>query len=199
MNYSPAKLAILGAAAFLSVGSALFPAHADKPECASRSVDRTIRDCSLAIEENAGHGRVAAAYVGRSLAYWEKGAYEKAAADSDQAIRLGGNFAEAHLIRGIHLYDLGNRDTALADFSRAIDIKPSPTAYYNRGTAHLASADYARAIADFDLALASDARVPKPTLTALWPILLGDTRSWPWPMFNVARNSSFRIHSVAPF
>jgi tetratricopeptide (TPR) repeat protein len=148
--------------AALLLFATLLPAHADnRLECLSRDVDRGIRYCSFIIEQHAGHASVAAAYASRGIAYWQKGAYQKAAADSNQAIRLGSNFALAYLMRGIHLDDTGDHHAALADFTRAIEIQPSPTAYYNRGTAYFALADYARAITDFDQALASEARLPQ--------------------------------------
>jgi tetratricopeptide (TPR) repeat protein len=129
--------------------------------CGSADVDRTIRDCTAVIEHQAGQPGVADAYASRAIAHWEKGAYQKAAADSHQAIRLGSKSALAHLMRGILLEDAGDHRGALADFSRAIEIQPAPVAYYNRGTSYLALADHTRAVADFDRALAGDEQMPQ--------------------------------------
>jgi tetratricopeptide (TPR) repeat protein len=142
--------------------ASLMAAHAGSAKaCGSADVDRTIRNCTAVIEHRAGQPGAADAYASRAAAYWEKGTYQKAAADSHQAIRLGSKSALAYLMRGILFENAGDHRAALGDFSRAIEIQPSPVAYHNRGTSYLALADHTRALADFDRALAGDAQMPQ--------------------------------------
>jgi tetratricopeptide (TPR) repeat protein len=156
----PPKIA--GLSSPLLVVAGLSCAHADSgTECSSANVDHTIRNCSAIIEHRAGRSSAADAYVSRAIAHWAKGAYQRAAADSNQAIRLGSKSALAHLMRGILSDDGGDHRAALADFTRAIEIKSSTAAFYNRATSYLALADHARAVADFDQALAGEAPMPQ--------------------------------------
>ncbi|MCL1930728.1 MAG: tetratricopeptide repeat protein, partial [Treponema sp.] len=64
--------------------------------------------------------------------------------------------------RGSAWYSMRDDDRAIADFNRALAIKPDfSLALYNRGNAWHSKGDIAKALADLDSALAID-----PTYTA---------------------------------
>jgi tetratricopeptide (TPR) repeat protein len=146
-------------AALLSFGF-VTSAEADyRLECPSQDVDRAIRDCTIAI--GIGRANLPEAYAVRCVARWLKGAFARAMADCERAIKLGADFAAAHHIRGIASAEKGDHQAAVADYSRSLELTPTTSAYYNRGTAYLALGDSAAALADFDRAIAGEPRVPQ--------------------------------------
>src|SRR5277367_3198660 len=78
-----------------------------------------------------------------------------AAQDTDTALQQG----IAAFNKGIDALDKGDNDTALADFTRAIEIDPVlARAYVSRGRVYATRGEYDKAVADFDRALQIDAR-----------------------------------------
>ena len=81
----------------------------------------------------------------------------------DQGGRSGADLAKAHARRGFQLERLGQRDRALADFTRAVELDPAnPSGYMGRGFYYAQRQDWAKALAEFDQALErapSDARI----------------------------------------
>jgi tetratricopeptide (TPR) repeat protein len=68
----------------------------------------------------------------------------------------------AYLHRGIAYLQKGNFDSAIADFSEAINLNPAyAEAYFRRGTAYQAKGGYDRAIADFDQVIQLDPKDPE--------------------------------------
>ena len=62
--------------------------------------------------------------------------------------------AETYFLRGNTKYELGLYDTAIADYDRAIRLKPDDAgAYNNRGNAKKMLKEYFAAIADYDMAI----------------------------------------------
>jgi tetratricopeptide (TPR) repeat protein len=95
----------------------------------------------------------------RGLAFAEKGEYDRAIADFDEAIRLDPNDAHSFRYRGIAYYDKADYDRAIADFDEAIRLDPKDTkAYANRGFAYHVKGQHDRAIADIDEAIRLDPR-----------------------------------------
>jgi len=164
-----AKAILLATLLFLS---AFASAEADyRLECASQDVDRAIRGCTVAI--GAGNANLSAAYANRCVALWLKGAYARAAADCDQAIQHGANVSAAFHICGTMLADKGDYRGAIADYSRSLDLMPTASAYYNRGTAYLALDEIALALADFDRAIAAQPAMPQAHINRALALLAG--------------------------
>jgi tetratricopeptide (TPR) repeat protein len=68
----------------------------------------------------------------------------------------------AYLHRGIAYQQKGNFESAIADFSEAINLNPAyAEAYFHRGTAYQAKGDYGSAIADFDQVIQLDPKDPE--------------------------------------
>jgi len=64
------------------------------------------------------------------------------------------NPAEAYFYRGIAYGNKGDYDHSIADFDKAIQLKPNyATAYFNRGVAYANKGDHDRAIADYSKAI----------------------------------------------
>ena len=121
-------------------------------ECPSQEVDRAIRGCTLAI--GGATANLPLAHANRCVAFWLKGFYARAHADCERAIELGGQFAAAYLIRGIHHAEQRDYRGAISDFTQSFDLLPTGTALYNRGTIFLELGDYGSAMADLDRAIA---------------------------------------------
>jgi tetratricopeptide (TPR) repeat protein len=69
----------------------------------------------------------------------------------------GNNLAIAHVNRGNAYNAIREIDHAIADYDKAIEIKPDyAPAYYNRGIAHFEQGDLVLAIADYDKAIEID-------------------------------------------
>jgi len=92
--------------------------------------------------------------------YWDR-AYDTALRAFDRAkenAREGGTstgLAQVHFYSGyIHQEHLGDVETAIADYDRAIDLEPEyAEAYNNRGNAYLDLGDLERAVEDYDRSL----------------------------------------------
>jgi tetratricopeptide (TPR) repeat protein len=145
-------------------------------ECPSSDVDLALWSCSLIIgHPGAAPADWATAFMGRCIALWQKGAHQKAGTDCAEAVRLGANSALAHLIRGLALEDGGDHQGAIAAFTRALELEPTPAAHYDRAAAWLALGDYRRAIEDLDQAIAGGERAPQVFINrAVARLALGD-------------------------
>ena len=121
-------------------------------QCPSDDVDRAIRDCTIVIGSR--RSNLAAAYETRCIALWLKGAYVRAIPDCDQSIRIGMSSPAAFLLSGIALAERGDHHGAVAYYSRSIELTPTTTAYYNRGTSYLRLGEYVWALEDLDRAIA---------------------------------------------
>jgi tetratricopeptide (TPR) repeat protein len=88
---------------------------------------------------------------------FDVGDYPGAAADYDRAIRLNPKYADAYNNRGNlrYLY-LKNPKGAMSDYNKAIALRPSSTAYLNRGNLKVDQNDIRGAIADYDRAIVLD-------------------------------------------
>ena len=60
----------------------------------------------------------------------------------------------AYLLSGLALAEKGDHRGAVALYSRSIELTPTTTAYYNRGTSYLVLGEYMWALEDLDRAIA---------------------------------------------
>jgi tetratricopeptide (TPR) repeat protein len=139
----------------------------DHDDCNANDADRNIAGCTRIAEDPSESDKVRGiAYVGRGLAWQQKGIRDTAMRDFSEAIRLNPNDSLAFSNRGILWRELNDVDRAIADFTEAIRLDPQPRSdiagsghvniYANRGLAYLAKGDGDRALADFDQAIARD-------------------------------------------
>jgi tetratricopeptide (TPR) repeat protein len=98
-----------------------------------------------------------ACYVNRGDIWMEKGEYDIAISDFNEAIRLEPGDATPYCCRGIAWVGKKEYDKAIADSDEAIRIEPRfALAYYNRGVAWRSKAEYDKAISDFSKAIPLD-------------------------------------------
>ncbi len=124
--------------------------------------DRKIAGCTKMLARGASESASnrAIAYNNRGWAYDEKGLYDRAIADLDEAIRLDPNMANAYNNRGNAYSDKGLFDRGIADLDEAIRLDPkNASAYNNRGWAYNEKGLYDRAIADLDEAIRFDPKL----------------------------------------
>jgi len=70
-------------------------------------------------------------YNNRGAAYGEKGHYDQAISDFDQAIEINPRYNKAYNNRGIVYRLKGQYDRAVSDFNKAIEINPLDAEAYN--------------------------------------------------------------------
>ena len=95
------------------------------------------------------------AFSMRGVAYNNKGDYDCAITDFNEAIRLNPNDARAFHVRGVAYYNKGDCDRAIADFDETIrlNLEDADDAFSYRGAAYCKKGDYIRAIADCNEAI----------------------------------------------
>lgn len=92
----------------------------------------------------------------------EKGNYQGAIQDLNQAIKLNPGLSEAYLSRGVAYSQQRKRIAAIADFNQAIKINPeNAKAYYYRGDEYLQLRSRQKALQDFNQAIKIDPSNPK--------------------------------------
>jgi tetratricopeptide (TPR) repeat protein len=90
------------------------------------------------------------AYLDRGNAYYGKGQFDKAIADSTKALELNPRDAKAYTNRGNAYYDKGQHDEAIADYTKAIELNPKyDKAYNNRGLGYIYLGEKGRACDDW--------------------------------------------------
>jgi lipoprotein NlpI len=94
------------------------------------------------------------AFLGRGIAFSDKGDNDRAIADFNEAIRLDPKSAMAFDNRGSAYHDKGDNDRAIADYNEAIRLDPERAKAFNhRGYAYSDKGDNDRAIADYNEAI----------------------------------------------
>jgi tetratricopeptide (TPR) repeat protein len=105
--------------------------------CRQDDAERQIQGCSVVIRIGRDTPeRLARAFANRGRAWSDKGQYDRAVEDLDNAVRLDPNFADAFNYRGVARVAQGQYEQAVQDFGQAIKIDPNyAIAIYNRGLA----------------------------------------------------------------
>ncbi|XP_048342436.1 tetratricopeptide repeat protein 13 isoform X2 [Sphaerodactylus townsendi] len=129
------------AVAYVLIGSGLY--------------DEAIRHFSSMLQEQP---ELISAIYGRGIAYGKKGLHdmkntELALFDLSRVINLAPDHPEVFERRAEILSPLGQISDALADLTKAIQLKPSARLYRHRGTLYFMSEDYATAYEDFQNSL----------------------------------------------
>lgn len=84
----------------------------------------------------------------------QRGDYQSAIADYDQALKMSPQDAEAYYGRGAARLELGDYRGAIADYNQVLRINPQDAdAYYNRGVAHYSLGSDQAAIEDWSQAV----------------------------------------------
>jgi tetratricopeptide (TPR) repeat protein len=108
-----------------------------------KAPDLQIRDCTELIQSpGSSQTSRAWAFLLRGGAYFNKGEFDRAAPDLEEAVRLNPTSGQAHYARGILRIQKGSLDLAIADLNQAILTEPkNPLAYDGRGTAYTRKRD----------------------------------------------------------
>ncbi|NEQ39274.1 MAG: tetratricopeptide repeat protein [Okeania sp. SIO3I5] len=97
-------------------------------------------------------------YQNRGNTYFQIGAKQKGIEDYDKAISLDSDSAHKYYnLRGDWLYKQKDYVAALADFNKAIELKPDRALYYsNRGATYMKVGEKQKGIEDYDKAISLD-------------------------------------------
>jgi tetratricopeptide (TPR) repeat protein len=137
--------------------------HEDMQKCQSGSPDARISSCTNLIQ--AGllttletglflPERRSVVYNNRGVAYTDKGDYERAIRDYNEAIHLNPTSVGTFYSRGYAYKKKGDYDRAIQDFNEALRLDPHfALAYYERGNSYIDKGEYDRAIQDFNQAI----------------------------------------------
>ena len=103
------------------------------------------------------------AYVARAVIWEDKGDYDAAIADFNEAIRLDPTFKWAYNNRGFAWKQKNDYDRAISDFNTAIHLDPKDAMpYMNRANAWSHKKQYDKAMSDYDEAIRLDPKFPQP-------------------------------------
>lgn len=123
----------------------------------------------------------ASTLVNRGVIFNNARKVESALADFAAALAIDPDIPEAYLNRGNSKFFQGKPDEAIADFTRAIDLKIDriAAAYYNRALAYAAQGRFEEAKADIQAALAADPSLKQANdqLAAINRILAGKAQA----------------------
>ena len=125
-------------------------------ECYSdRNPEQVIAGCSAVIARGTVDPKdLATAHKNRANAYDDRGEYDLAFADYEQAVLINPQDADAFNSRGTTYTAFGNYERAIQDFDQAIKLNPSsPMAFSNRCFAKGVVGQLEQALADCNQAL----------------------------------------------
>ncbi len=136
-------------------------ASAKDADCMGERNDAQFRACSKIIKSKILYNKkitsknLAHIYINRGqYYYYNKGLYDKALADFDQATILDSSNTVAYIERGKVFNKRKQYDRALTEYNQAIRLKTRfEHAYNGRGKSYYFKGQYNKAIADFDKAI----------------------------------------------
>lgn len=150
--------------AFISQGAIAQPADLASI-CTGReqaTVDEKIRACSSTIDAASGDSeRLAVLFTSRGAAWRQKGDFDHALADQDEAIRQQPGAALLYFNRAVTWLSKEDAERAIADLGEAIRRAPTfALAFRSRADLLYAKANYTGAIRDYDTAIGLSAKDP---------------------------------------
>lgn len=127
-------------------------------QCESNDADASISGCTALIQSGPELTlNLALIYYNRGNAYKDKGQFDRAIQDYDEAIRLDPEYANSFNNRGYAYNAKRQHDRAIMDFNEAIRLNPKlVNAFIDRGYSYGSNGQYERAIQDFDEAIRLD-------------------------------------------
>lgn len=129
----------------------------DVTKCTGSDREAMIVGCTALINSGRLPARALSAVLNnRARAYNDKGEYDLALADLNEAIRLDPTNGNAFGNRGNTYNYLEKTDEAIADYAAALRLAPDAHFYAVRGTAYYKKRDYDRAIEDENNAIRLD-------------------------------------------
>src|SRR5262245_3991089 len=160
MTVAASRLALCVAAVLVAAsgGAGAAPAE-DLAACYKAQGEAAISACTTAITSKKHQGPdLATAHIVRGNAYFNKGDYNSAARDYDEAIQLNPKNSVAFYNRGNVYNRLGQYDDAIENYDKAIELRQDyANAFNNRCSAYTSKGAYDRAIEDCSRAIALDA------------------------------------------
>ncbi len=123
--------------------------------CKDPNPDLAIGACTAIIQSGQEtNENLPRAFFNRGIGYDNKGEYDRAIQDYDQAIKLNPNLAQAYSGRGNAYDEKHEYDRAIQDLDQALRLDPNDAyALESRGMAYDGKKEYDRAIQDFDQAI----------------------------------------------
>src|ERR1035437_1968640 len=114
-----------------------------------------ITGCTAVIQAGKLKGkRLAFTFSNRGAAYYERGEYDRAIQDCNQALKLNAKYADAFFNRGLSFQGKSQYDRAIQDYNQAIKFDPKyADALFNRGNTYQVKGQYDRAIQNYDQAI----------------------------------------------
>lgn len=119
--------------------------------------EEAIRKFDRAVSTWEGH---AGAYLNRGVAKQILGDADGALADFEMASAVNPKLAEPHTARGLILRSRKKVGDAIEAFTKSIQLNPTVDAYYQRGQLLEELGDHAKALQDFNKAIALDRAAP---------------------------------------
>jgi lipoprotein NlpI len=86
--------------------------------------------------------------------------FREAADLATKAIAAEPDRSEAYVVRGMAVGSMGRLKDSIADFTKAIELKPDAATYIYRGRRYSELDEHAKAVADFDRAVELNPKVP---------------------------------------
>lgn len=128
-----------------------FSAFGQTGDCAEQDFDCRIARATGIIQSKPND---ADAYIARGNAYDDKGEFEKALADYNQALKLDPKSSLAYLNRGLAYSLHGDQAQALADYAKVLELDPKNAhAYLDRANIYDNAGKFAQALADYNKAI----------------------------------------------
>jgi tetratricopeptide (TPR) repeat protein len=148
-----ALLIVIALAAAVLAPDAVAASRKDLQACSVASdPDAAIAGCTRVLAD--GGAPAAVVLSNRGLSWLDKGEFDRAIADFNEAIRLNPTLADIYANRSLVWIEKADFDRAMADCDQAIHLNPKYVfAYNNRGLAWVGKGDYDRALADQDEAI----------------------------------------------